>query len=387
MKVGVVGPTSWSERIAEFRASVDVQWGTDSLPRVRELLASGQPVDGVIVEASPEYVTSELVRCLSESNTPGFALVSGQENTEWIDAVEGITRIAELTDLTSAGVLARPTETSVPPTSSVALDERASTAGHKTCRVIAVWGPTGAPGASTVAIGLAVIAAREGNTVFLCDADTRGAAIAIGMGLIDDVPGFAAACRLAGRGELTADEIERLSVIPDGFAGRLSVLTGLPRASRWAEVAGAKATLVLEQLRTQADVVVIDVGFGIEENEWVDGAPQRDGAARALIRAADHVVAVGLADAVGIARLIRGLDEVTELCADPVVVLNQTTRLTATDARDAISRFTHHRVSAVIARDGRGGLDDASSRALSSVKPVWTALGGSLAKRVRAPKR
>jgi hypothetical protein len=152
-----------------------------------------------------------------------------------------------------------------------------------------------------------------------------------------------------------------------------SVLTGLPRSSRWSEIAPAKSIAVLDALVEMFDVVIVDVGSSIEENEWVDNAPQRDGAAREIIRRADVVVTVGNADAVGIARLIRGLDELRELCEQPLVVLNRAGRSSASEARTAIERFTSHSVVATVARDGRGWLDDALSKA-SSFSSVWGAV-------------
>lgn len=381
----MLGPAEWSVRVSDFNQWVDVQWGTDSLARARDFIASGTGIEAVIVDGSAAFVTSELVRALADAGIAGYALSHADEASAWIDGVTGITRICDLAELAPTNeapdsVAVR----AVKPDSRHAAVHRPPRDG---CLVVAVWGPTGAPGVTSVAIGLAALAAREGLTVYLCDADSRGASIAIGLGLIDEVPGFAAACRLAGRGELTPTEFDRLSMKPDGYGGRLSVLTGIPRAARWAEIAGVKSRVVVEHLRQLSDVVIVDVGFGIEENEWVDGAPQRDGAARALVRDADVVVAVGLSDAVGIARLIRGLDELKELCATPLVVLNQTTRQSAKEATDAISRFTDHRVVSAVSRDSRDGLDEAATRSSSSVRSVWAAVNEAAEARVGRPER
>jgi MinD superfamily P-loop ATPase len=110
-----------------------------------------------------------------------------------------------------------------------------------------------------------------------------------------------------------------------------------------------------------------------EENEWIDNAPQRDGAAREILRRADIALAVGTPDTLGIARLIRGLDDLREIRDDPLVVLNQTTRSTATEARSAMERFTSHTVSASVQRDGRRGIEDALARA-NTFAPVWSAV-------------
>ncbi|MGV2903222.1 P-loop NTPase, partial [Microbacterium sp. AGC62] len=64
-------------------------------------------------------------------------------------------------------------------------------------RVIAVWGPHGAPGRSRIAIELAVELARSGRATALVDADTVAPSLALLLGLSDDAPGIAAACRRA----------------------------------------------------------------------------------------------------------------------------------------------------------------------------------------------
>ena len=94
-------------------------------------------------------------------------------------------------------------------------------------RVVAVWGPAGAPGRTTVAIELAVELARGGRRAALVDADTHAPSIALQLGLADEGPGFAAACRAAQLGGLDARELARIST-PLGRTG-VDVLTGLNR--------------------------------------------------------------------------------------------------------------------------------------------------------------
>jgi molybdopterin-guanine dinucleotide biosynthesis protein len=79
-------------------------------------------------------------------------------------------------------------------------------------RVIVVWGPAGAPGRSTLATELAVELARGGRHVGLVDADTHAPSIALTLGLPDEGPGFAAACRQAELGRLDARELTRIAL-------------------------------------------------------------------------------------------------------------------------------------------------------------------------------
>ncbi|HWU23008.1 MAG TPA: hypothetical protein VN088_15840, partial [Nocardioides sp.] len=90
-------------------------------------------------------------------------------------------------------------------------------------RVIAVWGPTGAPGRTTVAVGLAAQLARRGLSTVLIDADPYGGAVAQHLGVLDEVSGLLAAARLASAGTLAA----RYAEVPRRLSDRLHLVTGL----------------------------------------------------------------------------------------------------------------------------------------------------------------
>lgn len=175
-------------------------------------------------------------------------------------------------------------------------------------RVIAVWGPAGAPGRTTIAITLAAELAARGHRVCLVDADTYGGTIAPALGLLDEAPGFAAACRLAANDALDAGELDRIALTYGGTAAPFRVLTGIGRAHRWPELSRERVTRALEAARLWSDVVVIDTGFNLETDEEVSSdllAPRRNAATIAALRGADDVVVIGAADPVGLARLLR----------------------------------------------------------------------------------
>lgn len=184
-------------------------------------------------------------------------------------------------------------------------------------RVTAVWGPMGSPGRTTVAVGLAVEMALTGASVALIDADTWGASIAPMLGMLDESPGFAAACRMAGHGTLSIDELDRVSERYPVGSGRLSVLTGLNRTSRWPEVTDTRVTETIRTCRAWVDHVVIDAGFNLESDEEIlsdIAAPQRSAATLASLRAADRIIAVGRADPIGISRYVRSHPDLIEVC-------------------------------------------------------------------------
>jgi len=191
--------------------------------------------------------------------------------------------------------------------------------------VIAVWGPAGAPGRSTVAVALAAELARGGRRVGLVDADTHAPSLALALGLADEGPGFPAACRQAERGDLDGAELTRISAPLTLADGALHVLTGINRPSRWPELTSPRVAAALAACRDWCDYTVVDVAAPLESDEEImsdlDG-PRRNAATLAALRAADLVVAVLSADPLGAARFVRGSADLRGLVgATPVAVV------------------------------------------------------------------
>jgi Flp pilus assembly CpaE family ATPase len=204
----------------------------------------------------------------------------------------------------------------------------APTAGDGTGRLIAVWGPTGAPGRTTVAVGLAGELAAAGVPTLLADADVYGGVVGQVLGFLDEAPGLAAAARLANLGQL---DLAALARVAPTAAPRLRVLTGISRADRWTELRPAALEAVWSLARGLAQVTVVDCGFCLEQDEELSfdtAAPRRNGATLATLAAADTVLAVGAADPVGVQRLVRGLGELRDVlpATAPQVVLNKVRR-------------------------------------------------------------
>jgi len=188
-------------------------------------------------------------------------------------------------------------------------------------RVIAVWGPTGAPGRTTVATGLAAELARAGRRTVLIDADPYGGAVAQMFGIVDEISGLLAAARAAGTGELEL----KLGGVQRALDHRLSVVTGLPRADRYTEVRPGVLELLIDLSRGHGDVV-LDTGFCLEDDPRLEvgGRGGRNQMTLAALGAADEVVVVGSADPVGLSRLARGLVEVRDVGVPEVrVVINR----------------------------------------------------------------
>lgn len=183
--------------------------------------------------------------------------------------------------------------------------------------MIAVWGPSGAPGRSSVALGVAASAAAKGVDTVLVDGDTYGGSLAQMFAVLDDVSGLMAACRAANNGHPGQVADHLLAIGP-----QLRLLTGLPRADMWPQVRSGALELVLRQLRMTAELVVVDCGFSLEP---AHGSISRNQATLQALEQADEVVAVGKADPVALARLVRGLHDLADVrrgAKPPIVVIN-----------------------------------------------------------------
>lgn len=246
-------------------------------------------------------------------------------------------------------------------------------------RVVAVWGPTGAPGRTTVAVGLADEAARLGVGTLLVDADVYGGVVAQVLGLLDESPGLAGAARHAVNGGLDERALVRLAW---AVRPQLRVLTGLARADRWPELRPRAVAAVLEEARRIAALTVVDCAFCLEEDEELSfdsAVPRRNGATLAALEAADEVLCVSGADPVALQRTIRALGELREVLpqVQPVVVVNQVRRgPVAGDVRreigDALARFAASEVAAFLPADRR-----ATDAALAAGRTLAEAAPGS----------
>jgi Flp pilus assembly CpaE family ATPase len=246
-------------------------------------------------------------------------------------------------------------------------------------RVVAVWGPTGAPGRTTVAVGVADELSRLGVSALLVDADVYGGVVAQLLGLLDESPGLAGAARLAAAGNLDAAGLVRLAW---AVRPHLRVLTGLARADRWPELRPRAVTAVLEEARRLAAVTVVDCAFSLEDDEELSfdtAAPRRNGATLAVLEGADTVLCVSGADPVSLQRSIRALGELRDVLpdVDPVLVVNQVRRGPVPgdprrEIADALERFAGREVRFFLPADRR-----ATDAALAAGRTLAEVAGGS----------
>jgi Flp pilus assembly CpaE family ATPase len=254
-------------------------------------------------------------------------------------------------------------------------------------RLVAVWGPIGAPGRTTVATGLASELADLGWPSLLVDGDVYGGVIAQLLGMLDEAPGLAAACRLANSGTLDAADLAGLC---RQISPTLRVLTGIARPDRWPELRPAALEQVLALATGIAAVTVVDCGFSLEQDEELSYdtmAPRRNGATLQVLDQADDVLVVGTADPVGLHRLVRSLAELKDAVpgVQPRVVVNRLRGSAipgdaAAEVRAALKRYAGVEALHVIPMD-TAGIDAA---VLAGKTLVEGATGSPARKAIRA---
>ncbi|KRF18791.1 hypothetical protein ASG90_02515 [Nocardioides sp. Soil797] len=225
----------------------------------------------------------------------------------------GINQIPHLPD---AVLAARATEQNQEPTTRPG---PAMGPGHGRCTV--VWGPSGAPGRTTLALALAGEFAQRGAAPLVVDADPWGGSVGQHLGILDDVSGLLACARAAAAGDLAGSYLG----LQRRVAG-LRIITGLPRPDRWVEVRPGLIEQLVEFGKRQGEVV-LDTGFALEDDPTAEfsGRPSRNGMTLEALALADDIVVVGNADPIGLSRLARGLVELRETAGgQPVrVVVNR----------------------------------------------------------------
>jgi len=174
--------------------------------------------------------------------------------------------------------------------------------------VVGIWGPKGGTGRTTVAVNLAWELAFQGAECVLVDADTYGGSVALALD-VEERPNVATLARAVGSGRgLTDDDVDSLPSPVE----RLTVVPGLARSEAWPDLRGTDLSKLLGELRKLAQVVVVDVGACLEDDEELVLAAspwRRNQAARAALACAERVYAVVACDPASVRQAVLRADE------------------------------------------------------------------------------
>jgi MinD-like ATPase involved in chromosome partitioning or flagellar assembly len=340
-QVALALPLELEDRLAEeaLRYGSTIVARTPSAHELAALVSARRP-DLVVALAEPRYLTDRVLAVCDEVGVRLVAVVADDAGRRYA-ADLGIFEIVDAASSWPEIEGATPGSRRTPPVPVV---------GAPRGTVIAVWGPVGAPGRTTVAISIAAELAALGHRVALADADTHGASVAPALGMLDEAPGFAAACRLAGNDALTHAELERISQRYESPLGGFWVLTGIGRASRWPELSAERVAATIRECRSWVDFTVVDVSSSLENDEEISSdlfAPRRNAATVTAVREADRIVAVGSADPVGLSRFLRAHVDLVDTAEsrEVLVVMNRV-------RASAIGLSPHGQVTQTLSRFG-----------------------------------
>ena len=370
-RIALAVPVALEDRVSDdaLRHGHEIIARSVSALELASLVGTLTP-DVVIASAEPRYLTDRVLAACDEIGVRVIALASddsGRRHASALGLFESMDAASSWPEIEAVIAGAR-REQQIP--------SRRAERGA----VIAVWGPSGSPGRTTIAISVAAELAALGHSVALADVDTHGASIAPALGMLDEAPGFAAACRLAGNDSLTHQELERIAQRYESPLGGFWVLTGIGRPSRWPELSGERVASTIKKCRTWVDYTILDTSSSLENDEEISSdlfAPRRNAAAVTAVHEADAIVAVGSADPVGLSRFLRAHVDMIETAstADVTVVMN---RIRAS----AIGMNPHGQVTQTLSRFGgiespvlvphdQAGLDGAvlSGRTLADSAP------------------
>lgn len=194
-------------------------------------------------------------------------------------------------------------------------------------RLVAVWGPKGAPGRSTVSVELASEIASNGTSTALVDADTYGGDLSQMLAVVEELPTTVWAAQAAADGHLDGRSL-RTMLRRTGARGPV-LLPGINRPELWTDISRYAWERLISVFSSFFAFTVMDLGFGIEHDDRT--RQDRDRLTRQTIGAADHVVAVCRADPIGIKTFLWSIERLKDLrpLDDVLVVAN---RVAAGDA-------------------------------------------------------
>lgn len=350
-------PAEWAQSITasgepgaesmEFVSAVTTQGVLETV--------SSNHIDLILIAARPEYLKQEILGTCDLFGIAIVALTDSPEDERYSEdcgLAQHISRHSSWNDVLEMAGLRLEAGDEIQAPSELFLEgviqdepQPATADITRSALVISVWGPTGAPGRTTIAIATASELARQGHQVLLIDADSYGGTVSLQLGLGFDTSGLASACRLAHKDALTREALEGLMEVPPAQGQKFWVLTGISDPSRWPELSESRMTTLLALARDWFEVIVIDVGFNLETDEEISSdlfAPRRNAATLTALRDSDAIVAVCGADNISVARFMRMHRELRErFPAHPLhaVVNRAQSKTQANEVREVLGRF------------------------------------------------
>jgi MinD-like ATPase involved in chromosome partitioning or flagellar assembly len=359
---------------AELSSRSDLELVLRCVDRV-ELLAlfRSRSVDVVISVGAPRWLDAETVE---EGLSAGIRLLGVAGDPLENEHLRRLgVRVAAGTSIDE--ILATATDVPLPLPPTIAKEE------DPQGRLIAVWGPKGSPGRTTMAIEMSHRLCAVDPDTLLIDADGFGGDVVQYLGIVEELPTVVWAARLAGSDELDPTQLAR-ALRRSGPMGPV-VVPGVPRSQLAAEISDYGWRHLLEVARATFSFTVCDVGFCIEPPGPSQTGDGRNHIARTTLKEASHIVAVCRADAVGVKNFLWAFDELKEMVdpSDVSVIVNRVVPGDEREVADVLRKHVGKKAAAYIREDvDRFRTAVRTGRAVSEDDPssdVATALDGLLA--------
>lgn len=217
-------------------------------------------------------------------------------------------------------------------------------------QLIAVWGPIGSTGKSTVAFNLAYELAALGKRVLLLDLDTHAPALTTLLGIKEVPAGLTGAARLIRQGRFSPEELDRLSVSIKHKSATLRLLPGLSTPVRWPEVTADTIQQLFNIAKQNFDVIITDLASPMEENlSLPEHSTARNAVTRIAIQLADQVLVIIRGSQLSLARYLNNFSALDELQKTRKLIVNQTEPNKTFSG--AIRNLTKERIAMTIPED------------------------------------
>mgnify|MGYP002360283472 FL=1 len=389
-----LGQTGWE---AELVASLVTETPAADVRRcvdVTALLshAVSTPTRIVVVDADFPRIDAVVIAKLMEVSTVVIGVAADAEGAQRLDrwgvehivsissadVTQVVERIRELWVATDDATESSGTDTAVTP--DVAARRAIGRADVSAGRLIAVWGPPGAPGRTTIALAISQLLAEHGAEVLLVDADTSAAGIGAALCLESDGSGIIAANHHAQRGDLDAPGLARLArSVGDG----MRVLTGVTHVSRRIELRAAPMARLWQVAVDLVESCVVDIGGCVDDGSLaLDGdvgdfglTSSGHSAAATALAAADDLVVVSSCEPANVARLLSNVSAIRSLApsARMHVVINRvrTPIVRNEAAAEELREFVAMHIDAahvLLVAEDRTTMDAATARGLTPLE-------------------
>lgn len=319
-----LGQSGWEAqfvaRVVTDLANFDVHRCVDVSNLILE--AKLDDVGVAVIDAQFPRLDSTVVATLNQGRARVVGAASDAEGADRLAAL-GVSQVVRVVGSDIGPAIGELRELCADSTASSVADVRSQVSSgpaHRTTHgaLVAVWGPPGAPGRTSIALAIAQLSAAAGTETLLVDADSVSPGVGPALCLESDGSGLIAAAHHGDRGTLDEAVLARLA---RGIDPRFRVLTGVSHVSRRAELRAAAMAKVWQVATQLSQQCVVDVGGCVDDGSLAFDADVADfglnsgghTAAATALTAADELIAVTTCEPAALARLLSHLAPIRSL--------------------------------------------------------------------------